>query len=67
MNLEQPQVQKRKNGDAACDGYKIPLSILTLLQKCPLAVEFCVSQVQPIRACRKALLIPVLLNGLQWI
>jgi hypothetical protein len=48
INFDPPQVQKRKNGDTPCEGYKMTLSILPLLQKCPLAVEFCVSQVQPI-------------------
>jgi hypothetical protein len=40
---------------------KFLIKLLALLQKCLLAVEFGVSQVQPICACLKTLLIPVLL------
>jgi hypothetical protein len=37
-----------------CAPKNVPDKLLNFLQKCPFAVEFDVSQVQPTRACRKA-------------
>jgi hypothetical protein len=56
------RLQEQEADGAATGGSKKDTA--NHLQKCPVAVEFGVPRMQLFRACRKALLIPALLNNL---